>query len=76
LLLAPGSGAVSNEGQEDAELSRLLATVFAAAALILARCKTANPPAPAAQYLPDLALQNGHVKEMGLVGKTLGIAFA
>lgn len=44
-----------------------------AAALIRARCRTANPPELVSQSLPRLALQNGHPREMGLIGRTSGM---
>jgi hypothetical protein len=52
---------------------RLLATSFAVAALILARCISENPPELVEQSRLGFALQRGQVKEIGLTGKMSGI---
>jgi len=46
----------------------LRALSFNEAVLILVKCRTENPPEPAAQSLPRFALQNGQTWGMGPIG--------
>lgn len=52
----------------------LLAETFVVAALILARCKSENPPELVEQSRFGFALQRGQVNEMGLTGRMSGIS--
>jgi hypothetical protein len=45
---------------------------MAAAALILATCRTDKPPELATQSFPRFALQNGQTNEIGLTGRITG----
>ena len=51
----------------------LCGAVFDAAARILARCNSENPPELVEQSRLGFALQSGHAKEIGLKGKTSGM---
>jgi hypothetical protein len=60
-----------------AEVLAFWALSFAAAAAIRFTCRAENCPAEVAQSLPGAALQYGHGRLIGLVGKKSGIsAFA